>query len=104
MKKIIDGKRFDTETADLVQEWDNGCYGRDFCRCEESLYKTKKGVYFLAGSGGPLSKYAIHYENNEKSGSSDIEPISEDEALKWLEDHDGVDAIEEHFKDKIKDA
>lgn len=29
MKKIIEGKRYDTEKAELVGEWDNGIYDRE---------------------------------------------------------------------------
>lgn len=44
MKRIIDGKKYDTETAACIATWDNGYYGNDFKRCEESLYRTKKSL------------------------------------------------------------
>jgi hypothetical protein len=89
MKKIIEGKRYDTETADLVHAWDNGIYGNDFKTCKESLYKTKKGSYFLYGSGGPMSKYAKPTGNNSVGSGSDIIPMSKEDAFEWLASHDG---------------
>ena len=34
MTKIIDGKRYNTETATLIGEWTNGAYRGDFNRVE----------------------------------------------------------------------
>lgn len=103
MKRIINGKMYNTETAELIHEWDNGSYGSDFRSCEESLYKTKKGAYFTAGSGGPMSKYAEHH-GNSTSGGEGIEILSEKEAMVWLEEHDGTEALEKYFPEKIEDA
>ena len=37
MKSIINGKRYDTETAQELASWDNGCNCGDFHECEETL-------------------------------------------------------------------
>ena len=104
MKKIIDGKRYDTETATKIHEWDNGIYGNDFKSCEEALYKTKNGAYFLYGSGGPASKYAEPCGNNSMGGGSDIIPMEPEEAFTWLCTHGGEDAAETEFPKFIKEA
>jgi len=104
MKKVIDRKTYNTETATLIHEWDNGYYGGDFKRCSETLYKTQKGAWFIAGSGGAMSKYAVSLGSNTTGGSSDIEVVTREEALEWLEGHDGTDAIEKHFADMIEEA
>jgi len=104
MKRVIDGKIYNTETAELLHEWSNGCFGRDFKSCAESLYKTKKGAYFIAGSGGPMSKYAVSCGNNSTSGSEQIEVLAEAEAIRWLEEHDGSEVLTEKFADKIEEA
>ena len=104
MKKVINGKVYNTETATLIHEWDNGIYGNDFKRCEEGLYRTDKGAYFTAGSGGPMSKYARSCGNNARCGGEGINVLTKEEALEWLESHDGDDAIEEYFSDMIEDA
>jgi hypothetical protein len=47
MKKIIEGKRYDTETAKLVASYENQ-YGRnDFNFYKGELYRTTKGNFFI---------------------------------------------------------
>jgi hypothetical protein len=104
MKKIIEGKRYNTETAEKIHAWDNGHYGGDFKACEETLYKTKNGSYFIHGSGGPMSPYAKPVGNNAVGYGSDIIPMSKEEAFEWLTGHDGEEAAEEEFPDMIQDA
>jgi hypothetical protein len=58
MKSIIDRKRYDTTTAEEIADWWNGCSNSDFHHCNETLYRTKNGAWFLHGIGGPLSPYA----------------------------------------------
>ena len=57
MKQVIEGKRYDTETATKIGEGGGKAYPGDFHYYSEALYVTKKGSYFLAGEGGPLSRY-----------------------------------------------
>ena len=52
MKKIIDGKTYNTETAEEIGSYDNGLGARDFRHCKESLYKTKRGPGSLQGKVG----------------------------------------------------
>ena len=100
MKKIVNGKRYDTEKAQWIGGWDNGCYTSDFKFCEEVLYKTPKGAYFLAGSGGPLSKYSKPCGTNSVCGGSDIIPLTKDEAAvwaMWAETHLSAEEYEAEF-------
>ncbi len=103
MKRIIDGKVYDTETAACVADWSNGYHGGDFKRCEEGLYRTKKGNWFLAGEGGPMSKYARPV-GNMTSGGEGLEPITADEAREWLEARAFTKELEEYFSDMIEEA
>ena len=97
MKKIIDGRRFDTETARLVGEWGNELSGRDFARCEESLYCKRTGEYFLAGHGGPASKYSQSAGENTWTGGEAITPLTAEEAREWAEKHLGAEEYELEF-------
>ena len=65
MKKIINGKLYNTETAKKLAEYSNDCTWSDFRCLEEALYRKRTGEYFLYGSGGPLTGYA------EKHGVKD---------------------------------
>ncbi len=104
MKRVIDGKIYNTETAELLHEWSNGKFTSDFGHCEESLYKTKKGAYFIAGEGGAMTGYARSCGSNSTYGGSGIRVLSEAEAMTWLEEHEGTEALQEYFGDKIEEA
>lgn len=54
MKKIINGKKYDTETAGLICEHDNGRSWTDFYFYKECLYKKKTGEFFIHEEGGLL--------------------------------------------------
>ena len=47
MRRIVDGKRYDTETAQKIGHESRGNCG-DFRAWSETLYKTKKGAFFIA--------------------------------------------------------
>lgn len=96
MKKIINGKKYDTDTAKYVAGDSSTYPANDFHYWDEELYRKKTGEYFLYGKGGPMTSYA------ESSGSgwtwgSDIIPYTESEARKWAERHCTVDEYEEIF-------
>ena len=50
MKKVINGKLYDTSTAELVGEWNNGRLDDRLFACSEDLYQKRTGEYFLFGS------------------------------------------------------
>lgn len=85
-KKIINGKLYNTETATLIGEWDNGYHISDFKYCEEKLYRKRTGEYFLSGEGGGLSQYSKSYGDNSWGYGYAIIPLSEKEAKQWAED------------------
>lgn len=95
MKMIINGKKYDTETAKMVGSYDNGYYG-DYRYEEEELYLKKTGEFFLYGYGGALSKYASYYGDMRSEGR-DITPLTLEEAKKWAMKHMDGDEYEEAF-------
>ncbi len=103
MKRVIDGKMYNTETAEELASAHNGLNASDFDYVEESLYRTKKGAFFLGGDGGARSKYARRVGNGTCEGSGII-PLTEDEALVWLEENHETELIEELFGDQIVEA
>jgi hypothetical protein len=104
MLKIIEGKRYNTETAAEIAKWSNGYGSSDFKYCWERLYRTPKGAWFLYGEGGAMSKYAEPCGNNGRCGGSNVTVLSPDEAQAWLEAHDEAEALEAHFADRLEDA
>jgi hypothetical protein len=97
MKKIIDGKTYNTETAERIGTWDNGLGYSDFRYCEEALYMTKKGAFFIKGEGGAMTIWS-ESNGNTSWGGSGIRPVTETEALTWCEKGAiDADVIEKYF-------
>lgn len=98
MKKLIDGKMYNTETAEEIVTWENSYFTSDFHYCQETLYKTKKGAHFLHGKGGPLSPYSQPVGDTGRGGGSDIIALSKEDAFNWLEGHDLTEEAEKSFQ------
>ena len=97
MKKIINGKKYDTSTAKRVGNFWNGLCDGDFRSLNETLYKKKTGEFFLHGEGGGLSKYCRKIGQNSWTGGSAIVPITIGEAKSWAETHLSSDEYEDYF-------
>jgi hypothetical protein len=104
MKKVIDRKIYNTETATEIHHYWNGRGTSDFGNVSEWLYRTPKGAYFLHGKGGPMTQYGVPVGNNGRGGGEDIVLMTKGEAIEWLSAHDGEEAIEEHFGDMIEEG
>ena len=96
MKKIINGKRYDTETAQFIG---SASYSNrtDFYFWSEELYRKKTGEFFLHCEGGPGSKYGRQTKQNTWSGGEQIIPLTLAEAKKWGEKYLDADKYEEVF-------
>lgn len=103
MRKIIEGKSYDTDTAALVGEWSAECCPTDFEWFREELYRKRTGEYFVWGEGGPQSRYAVH-RYGSWSGSEAITPISYEDARKWAERHLTADEYESEFGEVEEDG
>ncbi|MDD3886464.1 MAG: hypothetical protein PHI35_06315 [Victivallaceae bacterium] len=66
MRRVIGGRLYDTASASLIAERESG-YPSDNNYVDEGLYRTKNGVYFLAGDK--------------------IEILGESEARQWVENY-----------------
>ena len=84
MKKNINGKTYNTETAKKIAEWDNGLSYNDFDFCSEELYCKRTGEYFLYGSGGARTSWGTVTDDGWLAGGSDIVPLTPEEAQEWL--------------------
>ena len=97
MKKIINGRKYDTDTATKLAEWDNGASYTDFSYCSETLYRKKTGEYFLHGEGGAYSQYASTRGDGWAGYGETIRPLTIDEAKEWSERHMDGDSYEAEF-------
>jgi len=98
IKRIKDGKIYDTYSAIEVARFWNGLSPNDFRYVREMLYKTKKGAWFLHGCGGAMTQWSESC-GNSIIGGGNITPMTADEALKWCEES-SIDAgiIEANFE------
>ena len=106
MKAIINGKRFNTEKATLIGETSNNSTTSrtDFSYWEAGLYVTpRSGAYFLAGMGGPMTRWAKRFSDGWGAGEG-IFPLTAAEALAWAESELSFDVVEAKFSHMIEEA
>lgn len=104
MKKIIEGKLYNTDTAECLHSWDNGYFGGDFKYRSKDLYRTPNGRLFLHHTGGAMTDMKQTAGSNTWSGGEDIEVIDEVTAVRFLETHNGADVIMELFPDYYEEG
>jgi hypothetical protein len=84
-RAIVNGKIYNTATATEVCDLECNATGRgDFHWHDTTLYRTKKGAFFVAGRGGPMSMWAESV-NNGRIGGAGVRPVSEQEARDYME-------------------
>ena len=69
MKKIINGKLYDTQTAELVCDWTQRMYN-DLGYVYYALYRSPRGRYFVYSA---------------RNGHADLELLTRKKAKKWNE-------------------
>jgi predicted HicB family RNase H-like nuclease len=83
MRRIINGKAYDTETGELVVERGNGDE-------VEVLYRTRNGAYFL------WEQYLIPDGYGFYDAAHKIIPFEDEQAKRWLEAN-ANEFVEEYF-------
>jgi len=86
MNAIIAGKLYDTKTATEICSISGTTYNVNDNNYEDTrLYKSPKGQYFLAGEGGPSSRWAKSCGVGAFSGGSGLVLVTEQEAREIVE-------------------
>ena len=102
MKKIINGRVYDTEKAHRLG-YNGG--GDGFHSWHEELYQKRTGEFFLYGEGGPATKYAYYVDaNNAWSGGNKIIPMTVETAMEWAEENLTAEEYEQIFGLPDEDA
>ena len=94
MRKILQGRLYDTDTARYIGSNQSSCYKNDYRYFEEDFYRKKTGEFFLHGKGGPASRYAERLESGGCIGGEQIIPLPEEEAREWAEENLTVEECE----------
>lgn len=102
MKKIIRGKVYDTDTAEKVGGWAKGLEDNLYW-IEEELFRKRTGEFFLCGSGGPGSKYAVSTGDSNWRSGEEIIPLSYQAAQEWAEERLTADEYEAIFGEVVED-
>ena len=97
MVKIINGKKYSTETAERVGFYSNSPGRNDFHWVEESLFKERTGEFFLFCEGGPASIYCTWIDSHNRTSGDRIIPMTFEEARRWAEEHLEAEEYEEIF-------
>lgn len=95
MKKIINGRKYDTDTAKKIDTYENGLPG-SLTYFSETLYLKRTNEFFVYGHGGAASRYKMCCENGMTGGEAII-PLSKAKAKKWVEINSSADIYEELF-------
>lgn len=102
MEEIINGRMYDTETAQKKGTWANTWNDNDYSQVIETLYQKKNGEYFLECIGGPNSTYG-DYCRGQNWGRTFLKPISSDDAIQWAKNKLSTDEYEA-LLDKISEG
>jgi hypothetical protein len=98
MRKIVDGKVYNTETALQVCDISPSGFSRgDFQYEDTYLYKSPKGTFFVSGIGGPMTRWAQSEGQSGRRGGSGLEVIDIDEARALCERHGTAAEFEAAF-------
>ena len=95
MEKIINGKRYNTETAELIAEREENV--GSFDHIHEELYRKRTGEFFISGEGGARTAYARRIEQNTWTNGCALVPITDEEAKAWLEKYADAETYERCF-------
>lgn len=90
MKKIINYKMYNTDTATEVASYCNGYSCGDFRHVQETLYRKKTGEFFLYGCGGAMTMYSTP-SGDDWTGGEDITPLTDGDAKIWVMEYCDAD-------------
>ena len=96
MEKIINSRRYNTETATEVGHAESGLPG-DLDWWSETLYQKRNGEFFIAGEGGARTFYARPTGANSLTGGEKIIPLTLDKAKEWVEENMAGDDYDRIF-------
>jgi len=105
MRKLIDGKIYDTEKAEKIVSASWGDFN-SFWWTQETLYRTAAGKWFFLGEGGPHSKYKIIMHGSVGAGRT-LVALCDSDVLEWLLSEDlnvldeRLEVLKKYFPDSV---
>lgn len=103
MKKIINGKVYDTDKAAFIARADHdNIKDATGATCKQALYRKKTGEFFVHLEGTSITLHNI-FQHDYRQGRG-IYPLTYDQAAKWAEDELTAEKWEDIFGDPEDDA
>ena len=103
MKKIINGKVYDTEKAAFIARSDHdNIKDATGNACKQALYRKKTGEFFVHLEGTSITLHNI-FQHDYRQGRG-IYPLTYEQAAKWAEHELPADRWTEIFGDPEEDA
>lgn len=97
MRKVVNGRVYDTDTAKLVCEWDNGEMPSGLGYVYHGLHRKKTGEFFLHVCGGAATNWAKPTETGGTRRAEHVVLATYDEARALVEAHGTADEYEAVF-------
>jgi len=97
MKRVINGKTYDTQTAESLCDGAANLAFVDFRDLYEHLYRSPKGQYFVAGCGGPMTKYKQWSGRHRYGWGEGLTLVTELEAKRYVENFGTPEEFEAAF-------
>lgn len=104
MRKTINSSRYDTDTAKKMAHWESDQDYTGLTHCEETLYRTKAGKWFIHGTGNAATVYAVRRSDGWTAPGEQIVPLSEEVARSWVLEHLGEEQCDAIFGTGSEDA
>jgi hypothetical protein len=103
MLRIIDGRRYNTDTAVVtIDVSPHIAYSRNDFHWEDTyLHRTKSGAWFLSGKGGPLTRWSRKSGQNTWTNGGGIQVIDAGEARELMERY-ANEQVDQYFP--VQDA
>lgn len=87
MRVVIENESYDTDNAEQVAIWESAYPCPHPRHCEEALYRTNKGVWFIWGSGGALTPWAQQVGRDYVSGQG-VRILAWEQIRQWCKDRE----------------
>lgn len=101
MKVIINGKLYDTDSAEEVAKWLSKERITSMKWMRKALMLNQTGDYFFLNEGGALTEYA-EFDGKYRRPGVRIEPATEEEAIAFLKEKDVIVIIPIIRSGKVK--
>ena len=96
MRKIINGRQYDTDTAEEIgytaANWQDHLYS-----IFRTLYRKRTGEYFLCEEGGPGTDISTVDSDGTRRGATRITPLTYEAAREWAEKNLEAEEYEKAF-------